>query len=184
MSLFDKYWKKLLKSIKKRWNKWFGKDEEEKWNEGNFVIDGKGMKEWTFDLDCKDQDMSRPNGKPERIWIALDLEGIDYKAYGMIDNRDGIRVRSKGKLDIHVSSFVYAPIPKEPWKLNFTSENGELKMHINNIKCKKGCGTIGDAKLDKIIISPDPGRPAGFKWRNAQLTNKNAEVEEVEEVEE
>jgi hypothetical protein len=152
-----------------------GKKEETPWREGKHALDGEDTEEWEFSLDCKEQDMSRPHGEPERIWILVVLEGIKWKVYAMIDRRDFVRVRSKGALDIHVSGSVYNPIPKDPWKIVIKVVSKELILLINGIKCDKGCGHVGDAKLEKIVISPDPGRPAGFKWRNPVLTKGGAQ---------
>jgi hypothetical protein len=134
------------------------------------AFDAEGSRDCEFEVECKDQDMSRPNGEPERIWILVVLEGIKWKCYGMIDNRDFVRVRSKGNLPIHVSGSVYAPIPKGVFKQKIVIRDQKLEYFINDTRCDKGCGSVGDAKVEKIIISPDPGRPAGFKWRNAKLT--------------
>lgn len=172
----EKYWKKLKKSLGKRLPSWLAealgwKEKEAKWNEGKMAFDAEDSDNCEFEVECSDQDMSRPSGEPERIWILVVLRDPDskWKSYGMINGRDFVRVRSKGHLDIHVSGSVYGPIPKGVFKQRIKVQNRKIEYFINDTRCDKGCGDIGDAKVEKIIISPDPGRPAGFKWSNATL---------------
>jgi len=147
-----------------------GKTSEE-WRTGNHVISVDRLADWRFSLRVKDQDMTRPNGKPERISVAMNVTGGDWKWYAMIDNRDGIRHRLKGgtNYNYHVSSFVYAPIPKQESKWEWECGDGVLAFSIDGNLCRKYPLKVGDAKLKAIIISPDAGRPAGFKWIAGEL---------------
>ena len=71
-----------------------------------------------------------------------------------------------------VRDTVKAPIPKGDFKLSVSVKAGKLKLMIDGTICKEGCGSVGDAKLKRIVISPDAGRPAGFKWGNPVFVQK------------
>ena len=141
------------------------------WREGHYAvpIDGRPS-EWTFSVRFRNPDMTRPNGKPERIDVQFQLEGIDYKVYSMIGNRDGLRHRGKGTVNWHVSGSIYAPIPKGESVWTWDCANGVLMMSIDGNPCNEYPLSVGDAKLKSITISPDAGRPCGKQWSDAVLT--------------
>ena len=155
--------------------------DADNWREGPHKIDVPKLTNWFFELEVKDQDMSRPNGKPERITVGFKLSGIDYKVYCMIDNRDGVRARAKGDVNLHVTSFVHAPITWKPGQpsamLRWEAKDGVLNFTVNDGPTRKHPFKIGDAVLKAVYISPDAGRPAGCKWRAGTVDELQSERE-------
>lgn len=144
-----------------------GKDEPKvQWRTGSHVITAEKPSDWRWRLQTKEVNMQRPNGEPERMLAHFDLGNGTYYVYLMVGGRDGVRHRAKGgtNYDHRVSSYIHAPIPKGEATWEWTCQDGEITLEIDGQKCRKYPLAVPGARLRKITISHDAGRPAGCKW--------------------
>lgn len=170
-------WNKLLAKLKS----WFyrrvlGRKREKPWLTGpREIVPSEELDEWRLVVRLRNQDMTRPNGKPERIWVKLWFEGgFSYMVYAMIDNRNAIRARGKGDgLNLHVSSWIYAPIPSGEFELVVQCSGGDLVVLINGGVCPKSQIKIGARRLKRVVWCPDAGRPAGIERQGLRLEAGN-----------
>ena len=166
--------------------KWLGMEKEPEketeWREGNAALTCEALLNWAWGLELKDIDMHRANGKAERMGWTLELDRGSLEVYFMVGHkddppdsegkelkrRDEIRLRGSGCVKVDDKNNVFSPIPKDEWTSGFVADGGILRFKVNGAVIRSF--SIGSAVIKRIVISPDPKRPAGIKWRNARYT--------------
>ena len=142
------------------------------WREGHHVInvDGKPA-DWKFSVRFGKPNMSRPNGAAERMLDLFEFTNGKYYNYFRVGRNFAIRHRAKGgtNYNYHVPGTI-APIPTGESLWEWEAKDGKLWLRIDGNLCNKYPLDMPGARLKRITLSHDAGRPAGLPWAEPTLT--------------